>query len=95
MVARRIELAPSGCPFVASSSVPVKLVSWTIVRYPELTFTVGADGAVSVTSPVQGVAAATVIRASGAGASWQETVGFDISGTVRAIDGKGVLSIAR
>ncbi|GAA4580481.1 hypothetical protein GCM10023176_60110 [Micromonospora coerulea] len=93
--ARRIELAPSGCPFVASSSVPVKILSWTIVRYPELSFTVVADGGVSVTSPGQGVAAATVIRTSGAGASWQETVSFDISGTVRVVDGKAVLSNGR
>ncbi|MET7808539.1 hypothetical protein [Micromonospora chersina] len=93
--ARRPEVAPSGCPFVASSSVPVKVVSWTIVRYPELGFAVAAGDAVSVTSPEPGVATATVVRASGAGASWQETVTVDINGTVRAVDGKPILSIAR
>ncbi|MER6591781.1 hypothetical protein ABT214_08015 [Micromonospora purpureochromogenes] len=93
--ARRNQLAPSGCPFVASSSVPVKIVAWSIVRYPELSFTLGTGGEVSVTSPAQGVAAATVVRSSGAGTSWQETVTFDIRGTVDVVDGKAVLSIAR
>lgn len=93
--ARGNQLAPPGCRFLPGNSVPVKVVSWTIVRYPELGFTVGAGGTVSVTSPAQGIAAATVVRASGAGASWQETVRVDINGTVRAVNGKPVLSIAR
>ncbi|MFG3301864.1 hypothetical protein [Micromonospora chersina] len=92
--ARRNQLAPPGCRFLAGNSVPVKVVSWTIVRYPELSFTVGASDTVSVTSN-PGIATATVVRVSGGGASWQETVRVDISGTVRAVDGKAVLSIAR
>jgi hypothetical protein len=92
--ARRNEVAPSGCPFVANSGVPVKVVGWTIMRYPELTLAVTAGGTVTVTSH-GGLAAATVVESSGAGTSWEESDIFDINGTVEVVDGKAVLSITR
>ncbi|GGR76974.1 hypothetical protein GCM10010169_21460 [Micromonospora fulviviridis] len=73
----------------------MKVVAWTIVRYPGLSFAVDAGDVVSVTSSGHGAAAGTLVRSSGTGASWQEAVTVGISGTVRAVDGKPVLSLAR
>ncbi|WP_328422707.1 hypothetical protein OG470_09255 [Micromonospora sp. NBC_00389] len=92
--ARRTERDPADCPFRASSYVAT-VKAWTIIRYPELVLKVVSGGIVSVQSSAQGVATVTLVRSPSDTNSWQESVAFEITGTVRAVDGKAKFSFVR